>query len=131
MSRIHRTFVLRDDAVFERMLAFLNANRKAVKLAVTVMEADRPRSLAQNDYARAVVREIAESAWVDGKRYGADAWWEFFARQFGPCEEIELPDGSIVTRRRSTKEMSVSEFSSFIDAVRAYATDTLGIELQI
>lgn len=131
MSRIHKTFILRNDAVFERMVAFVRSNYRGTLLAVTVGEADKPRSIGQNDYARALVREIAANAWVNGRQYSADAWWELFAREFGPCDEVELPNGEIVKRRRSTKEMSARDFSEFIENIRRYATDELGLELSL
>jgi hypothetical protein len=130
-STLYRNFVLRDDAVWERAKAFIEANRKAVLLSVSVSEASKPRTRDQNDYARALVREVASNAWVNGRQFSADAWWEFFAREFGPCDEVELPNGEVVKRRRSTTEMSAKAFSEFIDAIRDYAANTLGLELTL
>lgn len=33
----------------------------------------------------------------------------------------------IITRRKSTTQMSVGEFSAYLDSVQAYAGETLGV----
>lgn len=130
MPTIYRTFVLRDRAVWQRLVAFVRSVWSAERpIAVTVHEAEKPRTTLQNACARAIVREIAENAWVKGQQFSADAWWEYLARLYGPTDEITLPDGEIVTRRLSTRDMSAKEFSEFIDEVRRYAAEELGLEL--
>ena len=40
---------------------------------------------------------------------------------------MTLPDGEIITRRKSTTQMSVGEFSEFLNQIQAYAGETLGV----
>jgi hypothetical protein len=54
-------------------------------------------------------------------------WHEFFARKFGVCEDVTLPDGEVVSRRRSTTDMSVSEFTTYMNEVESYAVQSLGV----
>jgi hypothetical protein len=77
-----------------------------------------------------VLKQISESAWVDGKQYDKDTWHEFFARKYGVLDELTLPDGEIITRRKSTTQMSVGEFSEYLDAVQSYAGDALGVTFE-
>lgn len=36
----------------------------------------------------------------------------------------------IITRRKSTTQMSVGEFSTYLDSVQAYAGEVLGVEFE-
>lgn len=128
---VYRTFVLRDRSVWARFVAFIKAaNNPDKPLAVTVHEAEKPRSSLQNAAAHALVREIANNAWVSGKQFSHDAWWELLAREYGPTDELTLPTGEVVRRRLSTTGMSAKDFSEFIENIRRYATEELGLELQ-
>src|SRR5260364_373181 len=52
------------------------------------------RRAEQNRYYwSAVLQHIAEHAEVGGRRYDKDVWHEYFARRFGLCDEVTLPDG--------------------------------------
>lgn len=42
-------------------------------------------------------------------------------------KEVVMPSGEIITRRKSTTEMSVAEFSEFMQQVEAYAATELGV----
>ena len=116
------------------MIDFVKTHAKAcvdtgAPLRVIVTAEERKRNVEQNRYYWGVVlRSIAEQAEVGGQRYDADVWHEYFARKFGGCDEVTLPNGEIVIRRTSTTQMSVGEFSDYIHAVQAYAVMRLGVE---
>src|SRR5260363_314457 len=76
------------------------------------------------------IGHIAEHAEVGGKRYDKEVWHEFFARRFGLCDEVTLPDGEVVVRRKSTTQMTVGEFSDYLHAVQAYAVMRLRVEFE-
>lgn len=136
MSALYREFVLRSPSVWVSLVAFIKANAAAcmergepIRLIVTTDE--KKRNAEQNRFLWGVVyRDIAEQAWVDGRQYDKDTWHEYFARMFGVCEEITLPDGEIVTRRKSTTQMTVGEFSDFLTKIQAYAADNLGVQFE-
>jgi hypothetical protein len=131
---LYKEFVLRNGGVWTALIAFVKANAKAcvdqgAPLRVIITAEERKRNVEQNRfYWGVVLREIADHAWVGSKQYDSDVWHEFFARQFGVCDEMTLPDGAIVTRRKSTTKMTVGEFSDYLTAVQAYATTRLGVE---
>ena len=127
---LSRRFVLRDEQQAAQMLAFVKANARAMAeqgkpLAVTVEEHKAVRSSAQNRRYWALMRGIAESAYVGGKQFSDEAWHEFFKRKFIGLEE--LPGGN--TAGISTTTLDVAGFGSYMEQIEAYAASELGIEL--
>lgn len=119
-----RTFVLRDEIHCRQLYAFLRANWLAMAqagkpVAVMVSEHKSKRSSPQNRLYWAVLREIAENVWVDGKQYGDNAWHEQFKRQFIGIEE--LPGGA--SAGISTASLSVPEFTEYLERVMQFATE--------
>jgi hypothetical protein len=130
--KLHKSFVLRNPEIWKRLVAFVKANWSTEKpLMVIVTEADKPRTLHQNAYYWAVIREIAANAWVGGRQFSAEAWHELLAREYGPVKDIELPNGNVVQTRCSTSDMNAGPFSEYIENIKAYAAGELGLELDI
>lgn len=134
MSAIYREFVLRAPAAANALTAFLKMNagsavERGRPLRVIVTEDEKKRNAEQNRfYWGPVLTTITDQAWVGGRQYSKDVWHEHFARMFGVCDELVLPDGEIVTRRKSTTQMTVGEFSEYLNRVQAYAASELGVE---
>jgi hypothetical protein len=130
---LYREFTLRNGGIWSAVVAFIKANapglaEKGTPLRLIVTAEERKRNAEQNRfYWGAVLKQIAEQAWVNGAQFDKDTWHEYFARQFGVCEDVTLPDGEIVSRRKSTTQMSVGEFSAYINSVQAYAANQLGV----
>lgn len=137
MTVLYREFVLRNRDALLMLLAFIKANAKACvergePIRVIVTTDERKRNAEQNRFLWGVVyRDIAEQAWADGKQYDKDTWHEYFARMFGVCDEIVLPDGEIITRRKSTTQMTVGEFAEFLTKIQAYAANHLGVSFDL
>lgn len=130
---LYREFTLKSPGIWPTVLAFIKANAAAcaergtpIRLIVTSEE--RRRTAEQNAYYFGVVlRDIAEQAWVNGERFGTAAWHEHFAEQFAPREEIRLPSGRLVTRRKSTKDFTVAEFGEYLTKVQASAANDFAV----
>lgn len=130
---MYREFTLRSSAAWQTALAFIKGNAKAcndagkpLRLIVTTEEAKR--NAEQNKrYWGHVLKTINEQAFVNGHQFQSDVWHEMLARKFGVCDEVTLPDGEIVIRRKSTTQMSVAEFSEYMNKVEAYAAQELGV----
>ena len=125
-----RTFVLRDEIASRQLHAFLRANwlacaQQGKPLAVTVSEHKARRSGDQNRLYWAFLRELSGSAWVGGRQFADEAWHEFFKRKF--IGLAELPDGALAGI--STTALSVAEFGDYVERIRQYATEELGIEI--
>jgi hypothetical protein len=133
---LYREFRLHDPGVAHHLVAFLKANagvfaEKGEPLRVIVTAEEKQRNAQQNRfYWGGVLKQISEQAWIDGRQFDKDAWHEFFARKYGVLDELVLPDGEIITRRKSTTQMTIGEFSTFLSDVQAYASGELGVEFQ-
>ncbi|WP_186211287.1 recombination protein NinB [Burkholderia gladioli] len=133
-AALYREFVIRNGSIWSNVVAFVRANAKVFAdrgepLRVIVTAEERQRNAAQNRlYWGAILRSIAEQAWVEGRQFNKDAWHEYFARLYGVSDELTLPDGEIILRRKSTSQMSVGEFSTYLNQIQAYAANTLGVE---
>lgn len=131
---LYREFTLRDGGVWQAFVALVKANapvfaNRGEPLRVIVTSEERKRNAEQNKfYWGALLRDIADQAWVDGRQFSKDTWHEFFARKFGVCEDVTLPDGEVIVRRKSTTTMSVHEFSEYMNQVQAHAAAELGVE---
>lgn len=136
MAALYREFQLRSPSIWTNVLAFVKANAKAClekgePLRVIVTSDERKRNAEQNRFYWGVaLRDISEQAWIDGKQFDKDAWHEYFSRKFGVCEDLTLPDGEIITRRKSTTQMTVGEFSTYVNQVQAWAANHLGVEFE-
>lgn len=131
---MNKTITLRQESNAQQLWAFLKANWRAMAdagkpLAVSITEAKSKRSTDQNRRYWALVTDIAEQAWVDGKQFNKEVWHEHLARKFGVCKEITLPDGEIVLVRESTGDMDVQTFTAYMTRIEVYAAQDLGIEL--
>ncbi|MBY4947018.1 recombination protein NinB [Cupriavidus respiraculi] len=130
---LYREFVLRGPSAWQSLVALVKANAKSFAdkgepLRLILTSEEKKRNAEQNRYLWGVVyRDIAEQAWVDGRQFDKDAWHEYFARMYGVCEDVELPSGEVVSRRKSTTQMSVGEFSAYTAQVQAYAANNLGV----
>ena len=133
---MYREFTLRSPAAWQTALAFIKGNAKGcndagkpIRLICTTEEAKR--NAEQNKrYWGHVLKTITEQAFVNGHQFQSDVWHEMLARKFGVCDEVTLPDGEIVVRRKSTTQMSVAEFSEYMDRCEAYAAQELGVTFE-
>ena len=83
-----------------------------------VVEIRKPsRSLEQNALYWAAVHEVAESVWLDCKQFTPQVWHRYFKERFLPGRVIEMPFGLVTEAEPSTTELTVDEFSHFIDQV--------------
>ena len=136
MTHLYREFLIRDIGIWNTFVAFVGSNAKAMAdagtpLRLIVTSAETKRNSEQNKrYWGLVLKTIAANAWVNGQQFSSDVWHEYFARKFGVCEDVTLPGGEVVTRRRSTTDMSVSEFTTYMGEVEAYAAQQLGVSFE-
>jgi len=75
------------------------------------------RSLEQNALYWATIHEIAEQVLVEGRKYTPSVWHRYFKERFLPGRIVELPYGQVTEAEPTTTELSVEEFSDFIEQV--------------
>lgn len=127
---IDRTFIIRGPEQAQALHAFLKANAAAMAaqgkpLAVDVREHKAKRSSQANRRYWALLRFIADNAWVAGKQFSSEAWHEHYQRKFIGCED--LPDGQQVGI--STTTLDVGSFNDYMDSVTLNAQTDLGLEM--
>ena len=129
---MNRTIVLRNDTFAEALWVLLKNNWRAMAaagkpLAVTISDYKAKRTSAQNARLHPILEEIAEQAWLRGRRFDMEMWKEHYRRKFIGTEEVEYPDGRREERGISTTTLDVAEFSDFMDKIQADATSELGV----
>jgi hypothetical protein len=133
-ATMYREFTLRNNDIWNALKALVVANAKPFAdkgspLRIIVTSEEKKRNAEQNRmYWGGILRQIADQAWVSGQQYTADTWHEYFARKFGVCEDVTLPGGEVVVRRKSTTQMTVGEFSEYMTRVQADAASSMGVE---
>jgi len=132
--------VLRSDNDARALVAALKLNRKPMadagtplQVTVTIYRASRKQE--QNALYWVILAQIADQAWVAGRRFDAETWHVHCKRSFLP--EVNergadkwrlLPNGDRELVMSST-DLNVSEFSTYLNEVQAYATTELGVML--
>lgn len=130
---MNRTFVIRSETLMQAVTAFIQSNampmlQQGKPMAVTVTEAKSKRSLEQNARLHALLQEIANNAWVEGRQFDMETWKEFFRREYIGVEEYELPNGKRSERGISTTTLSVGDFADLMTKIEQYAADHLAVE---
>lgn len=136
-----RVLILRDEAVRERALALVrNLPMDADKpLQIVVDEYRPPRKPDQNALMWAgPLRDIAEQAWLEGRKYSAEAWhellkMELLPEEFDPqlCREgyekwTITPKGDRALIGTTTK-LTVKGFAQYLESVYAFGA-SLGVQ---
>ena len=133
-TAIYREFPLRSPSAWSALVAFIKANAQACigsgkPLRIIVTQDEKKRNAEQNKrYWGFVLKAITEQAWIEGRQFDKDVWHEYLARRFGVCDELVMPDGEIVTHRKSTTQMTVGEFAQYMTEIEAYAATELGVQ---
>lgn len=132
MATLYKEFTLNGPAAWQAFKAIVRANAKAFNddgkpLRIILTSSDKKRTLEQNSfYWGFLLPQIAEQTWVEGRQYSDEVWHVHLAELFAEKEEIEMPDGTIFIRPKSTTKMKVAEFSKYLQQVEAYAATELG-----
>ncbi len=115
-------------------------------LQITVEEFKKPRKLDQNAAMwSGPLRDISEQAWLDGRKFSAEVWHEFFKRELLPddslpeFDESEVkdgytkwefgPDGARYLVGTTTK-LSVRGMALYIQKVEAFGAN-LGVRFSV
>jgi len=119
-------------------------------LEVVIQEERKIRSLDQNALMWVgPLHDIAEQGWVDGRRFSAEVWHEYFKREYLPDEslvvgeELALRVKSPATWRKwdftpsgervlvgSTTQLTKFGFSEYLTQVEAYGA-SLGVHFSV
>lgn len=90
---------------------------------VSFQKLEEKRRDVQNRRYWAIMHEIAEQLKINNQQMTAEVWHEWAKRRFIGVKEIVLPDGEIVILGMTSTELSVAEFSDYMQMVEAWAVD--------
>lgn len=136
-----RVFILRGPDQARLLHQFLKANAAAMAEQGQPLEVRvsvwKPKA---TDAQRAIIwiinDQIAEQAWVGGRRYDAECWHEQAKRELLPdvtsrgVEKWRILSNGERLLHMSTENLNRAEKSAYIDALLAFAAD-LGVEVHI
>ena len=125
-----KLFVLREKKNAEYLWVFLRRNWEAMAkqgkpLAVQITEAKATRSSHANRRYWAILNQISEEGWIEGRQYSAEVWHDFFKRRF--IGIIDIPGGSSMSE--SSAKLNTAEFAEYVLRVEMFASCELGITL--
>ena len=132
-DKITKDYSLTNALRWQAAQAFVNGNWEAFLAAgnplrvIVTTEAEKRRDAQNKHYWAGVITQIADQAMVAGKKFTKLVWHEYYADLFAPMVEIIMPYGEIVTRRKSTTEMLVKEFSDYTATVESDAATEHGV----
>jgi hypothetical protein len=81
------------------------------------------RTKDQNRRYWALLREVAATVWVNGRRYSDEIWHEHFKRELIGREEIVLPSGEVELRGISTTTLNVADMGRYMDGISQWCVE--------
>lgn len=98
---------------------------------IDVKRKQKKRTLNQNDYYWGVVLPACLVGMINEgwEIFGTDNLHELYKSWFAGRKAINRYTSEVVTFPASSKSMTTTEFSAFVDKVREYAQDYLGITI--
>ncbi len=137
MTFTKRRFELRTEQARESAIALIRNLPLCDKrpLIITVDEYKKQRSLDANSYYWMRLGEIADQAFLGGRKYNSDCWHEYAKKMLMPDEVtlkdgtvtskwVELPDGD--TTVISTTQLERKCFAEYTTCVEAFGAN-LGV----
>jgi hypothetical protein len=123
-------YVVRSLAILERAVTFARLNWEAMSqtkhpLVIEFKPESTKRNLQQNKLYWAILRQIEEQCWVEGKQYSSEVWHEASKRRFIGC--VDLPGGGGMAM--SSADLSTAEFAEYVTRVEVWAQTELGVSL--
>lgn len=101
------------------------------KVLIALSEVKRKRSDQQNRYYWGVVVKLVTDAFRDaGNMVNAEDVHDFLKQHVGKLSQVLVtPDGEVLRGPGSTARLTTTEFSNYVEAVRAWAAEVLGLSI--
>lgn len=90
---------------------------------ITFQRLEEKRRDVQNRRYWAIMHEIAEQLKINDQQMTAEVWHEWAKRRFIGVREIVLPDGEIAILGMTSTELSVADFSDYMQMLEAWAVE--------
>lgn len=110
--------------IYNNLGAWLEAN---AELEVCIRPYNSKRSIEQNRRLWKLYGELADKAWVNGRRYSAETWHEYCKGIFLGYELKAMPDGTEVKTPISTTTLNTTEMTDYQNRLQAWAAGNFGL----
>lgn len=95
---------------------------------ITVRPYKSKRSIEQNRRLWKIYQVIAESVWVDGRRFSSEIWHEHLKGLHLGYEEIQMPSGEVAKRPISTANLKADDMATYQNQIQAWAANNYAIQ---
>lgn len=110
--------------IYNNLGAWLESN---AELEVCIRPYNSKRSIEQNRRLWKIYGELADKAWVNGRRYSAETWHEYCKGMFLGYELKAMPDGTEVKTPISTTTLNTAEMTDYQNRLQAWAAGNFGL----
>lgn len=110
--------------IYNNLGVWLESN---AELEVCIRPYNSKRSIEQNRRLWAIYGELADKAWVNGRRYSAETWHEYCKGMFLGFELKAMPDGSELKTPISTTKLNVAEMTEYQNNIQSWAANEFKI----
>ena len=110
--------------IYNNLGVWLESN---AELEVCIRPYNSKRSIEQNRRLWAIYGELADKAWVNGRRYSAETWHEYCKGYFLGFELKAMPDGTELKTPISTTTLNTAEMTDYQNRLQAWAAGNFGL----
>lgn len=110
--------------IYNNLGVWLEAN---TELEVCIRPYNSKRSIEQNRRLWKIYGELADKAWVNGRRYSAETWHEYCKGMFLGFELKAMPDGTELKTPISTTTLNTAEMTDYQNRLQAWAAGNFGL----
>lgn len=110
--------------IYNNLGAWLEAN---AELEVCIRPYNSKRSIEQNRRLWKIYGELADKAWVNGRRYSAETWHEYCKGVLLGFDIKAMPDGTEVKTPISTTTLNTAEMTDYQNRLQAWAAGNFGL----
>lgn len=110
--------------IYNNLGAWLEAT---AELEVCIRPYNSKRSVEQNRRLWKIYGELADKAWVNGRRYSEETWHEYCKGMFLGYELKAMPDGSELKTPISTTTLNTAEMTDYQNRLQAWAAGNFGL----
>lgn len=101
--------------------------KESPDLEISIRPYKSKRSIEQNRRLWKIYGELADKAWVNGRRYSAETWHEYCKGYFLGFELKAMPDGSELKTPISTTTLNTAEMTDYQNRLQAWAAGNFGL----
>ena len=110
--------------IYNNLGVWLESN---AELEVCIRPYNSKRSVEQNRRLWKIYGELADKAWVNGRRFSMETWHEYCKGMFLGYELKAMPDGTEVKMPISTTTLNTAEMTDYQNRLQAWAAGNFGL----